>query len=277
MSDPKTCFKCGKVFKFQSNLTAHTARKRPCVAAPVAQASPQHICAFCNNIFAKKHGLAKHLLSCPVKRASLPQASVVDPVAGGDLSEISQLRREMKSQKESLERKIRLLELRLVKLEGAEEKQADILCTIRDYDKPIVDIASIRPSAFKYYKSKSNYLIKMMELIWFNPAAPHNHSIYVKNQDTMLRTNGKWQTMRVEDFISEATLTIDEITRKYFTELMRQDEYRLWLERDSPQLFDMLSRFMEGQCLTGHDVNLVCGNSEYILPDILKLDPSFPG
>jgi hypothetical protein len=245
---------------------------------PTAQATPQHICTFCNNTFAKKHGLSKHLLSCPVK-ASLSQAIpiVADPLAIGDLSEISQLRREMKSQKESLERKIRLLELRLGKLEGAEEKQADTQCAICDYDKPIVDIATIKPSAFKYYKSKSNYLIKMMELIWFNPAAPHNHAIYVKHQNTMLRTNGKWRTTRVDDFISETTLTIDEITKKYFAELIRRDEYRVWLERDSPQLFDALTSFMEGQCIVGHDVLLVCSSSAGILPGILKLDPAFLG
>lgn len=93
----------------------------------------------------------------------------------------------------------------------------------------------------------------------------------------LLRTNGKWQLMRVADFLSEKTPVIREITKKYFTELIRREEYQRWLERDSPQLFGELMSFMAGSCIIGHDVLLICSNSEEILPGILKLDPAFPG
>jgi hypothetical protein len=209
------CYNCGKLFRDATNLRQHKARKTPCLIREITpeQAANPNRCIFCNKIFANIGNKNKHLKTCKVKNGGMDM--LVDKVRYDQ--EIRILKERMERKDKEMEQKDKQMEQLREEMDAlkqaiipAQSQQIqtpqtinnyngpvnNINITINNYTSPATDGLTITPADLASVTSKlSKYLL---EKLYFNPALPQNHCLYLKNikdKSLIVFDNNKWEAV----------------------------------------------------------------------------------
>ncbi len=246
--NPKKCYNCGKLFRTPANLLEHKNRKTPCIIREVA---PEHInnpnrCIFCNKIFSKKENLTRHFTTCKVKNGGMDM--LVDKV---DMEQEVRLLKEDKRLRDEREkvkdRQIQEL-MDAVKALTNGNSPNNILpvnnvnnnvnnvnnnvinnvinnapvvnnIVINNYNTPSIAGLSISPADIVAAPKMSKFLLETM---FFNPNAPENHCMYLKNKkdkSMIIHDNGNWRSV-AGDNIADVVLQLKNTIATSGSELL---------------------------------------------------------
>lgn len=287
------CYNCGKYFKDNSHLMKHKQRKTPCLireVAPADQLNPLR-CIFCNKILSNKSNHIKHLKICKIKNGGMD--ILADKVRYEQkiriLEEKDILRDEKDKQKDEeliqMKKQIGELQNQLKQITTCNATINNTTninnitnnnqITINNYLTP--NLAHLHlgdgtasPVSKIIYIERVQAPIALITLIWFNPAAPENFSIYLVNKNTkeVLTYNGA----------SWASSSFDKIGRT-----IRDRAYEITLniinERVvSPRLDPMVGENMQKNLYDEEMIKLECEkiyaaliNGRQYVKEVIKL------
>jgi hypothetical protein len=185
-----TCSKCFRVFKTQSDLTRHDNRKTPCVTDEIpviAENNLENRCQYCNNTFATKGSLTRHLKTCNKE---------------GNMFAIMQMLKEIKEDKPGqIVNNITNNNLYV----GSNGRDFE-LCVFGDEDPQLLDIKKMQRL---FIDEPQNFVEGVIREYHANPNLPQNHNVYfdVKKEQCMVFTrvmvNGimvsTWQKKEIKE------------------------------------------------------------------------------
>ncbi len=228
MNEKFKCYNCGKVFTDNKDLTRHKNRKTPCLIRDVAPENIQNPlrCIYCNKIFTNIGNKNKHLKTCKVKNGGMD--ILVDKV------DYEQEIRILREERDLDRRRMQALEDRLKQMEGGvvHHPIPTIINTvnnvnnnvinnapvqvnnivINNYNNPSIEGLSIKPEDLITAPKMSKFLLETM---FFNPNAPENHCMYLKNKkerSMIIHDNGNWRSVagdNIADVVLQLKNTID--------------------------------------------------------------------
>jgi hypothetical protein len=211
----KKCYSCGKEFRTPNDYQRHKNRKTPCLIreVPPDQIANPNRCIFCNKIFVNRSSMIRHLKICKVKNGGMDM--LVDKVRYDQEIRILKEQREADARnREDDKEQIR----RLMDLQQAQAAEIDALkkaiaapqtvnynapitnnntfnITINNYTTPTIAGITITQGELDNVTKLSKFLL---EKLYFNPAAPENHCIYLKNlkdKSLIVFDNNKWEAV----------------------------------------------------------------------------------
>jgi hypothetical protein len=205
------CYSCGKVFRAPALLQRHKNRKTPCLIQEVTpdQAANPNRCIFCNKIFSNKSNLHKHLSKCKIKNGGMDM--LFDKVKYDQ--ELRILKEQMEqNNRQNKEKDDRIKQLRdevdalkqtittqsslqTVNYNAPITNNNTFNVTINNYTTPTIAGITITQGELDNVTKLSKFLL---EKLYFNPAAPENHCIYLKNlkdKSLIVFDNNKWEAV----------------------------------------------------------------------------------
>jgi uncharacterized C2H2 Zn-finger protein len=196
------CYSCGKVFKYQSHFNRHKNKKTPCLIREVKpdQIANPNRCIFCNKIFSKKSNLNKHLSVCKIKNGGMDilvdkvkyeqDIRILKEQREVDQQQIKQLREEM-----DILKKVITSPAAAGTVNNTFNAPININVTINNYTTPSIAGLTITQDELTNVTKLSKFLL---EKLYFNPALPENHCIYLKNikdKSLIVHNNNKWEAV----------------------------------------------------------------------------------
>lgn len=202
--DNKKCYSCGKVFRTPNDLLRHKNRKTPCLIRDIPEEQKLNPlrCIYCNKILSNKSHLTRHLKICKVKNGGMD--ILVDKVRYDQeiriLKEQNQQMQQLMEQKDKeKDDQIKQLREEMDQLKKAitvptttnntnnntinnnhtNNFNAPISITINNYTNPSIDGLTITPAELANAQKLSKFLLQKL---FFNPALPQNHCIYLQNR-----------------------------------------------------------------------------------------------
>ncbi len=237
------CYNCGKNFRDHIDLARHKKRKTPCLIREVA---PENVlnplrCIYCNKIFTKKENVTRHLGTCKIKNGGMDM--LVDKVryeqeirilkeqrtidAHIAQQKFQQMEDEMKQMKQFMTNMMQNPQIvqpnpqpqvvnnntvnnAPVTVNNAPVQINNIV--INNYNNPSIEGLTITAEDLITSPKMSKFLLTKM---FFNPDAPENHCMYLKNKkdkSMIIHDNGNWRSVageNVADVVLQLKNTID--------------------------------------------------------------------
>lgn len=230
--DETHCYNCGKKFRNEYTLQRHKNRKTPCLIIEKPDNTKPY-CIYCNRAFMNRRNLREHLTKCKIKNGRMDI-----------LIEKTRHEQELENRLKRLEDKNKQILEQLNKQKGAENivNNTHNINNIHNGDNVTNNInincykrPKIKMSSGEFIKMfrehKINTPLKMVNVIWFNPEMPENHSLFLVNKQTgeiLVHTGENWVTENCRKVIPEVRGVAYGFVQHAGKKLLRE-EYELFI------------------------------------------------
>lgn len=231
------CYNCSKVFKTQQAIDRHKQRKSPCLIREVApdQAQNPNRCIFCNKIFSNIGNKNKHLSLCKIKNGGMEiladkvkyeqEIRILKEQREIDRKEMNEIREQMQQLKDGMKMLTQCQPTQPVQIVNGNVNNINITqnIVINNYLTPSTKHLVKQPTEdcelLKLYRDKLVQTpVALIPLVWFNPDAPENLSVFLVNKSTgsVLTYDGSdWKSNTKDIVIRQLRDRVYEMVEKF--------------------------------------------------------------